>query len=349
MRCNRGHEEYWRALEFLNDLRRMKKPRVKAQRLLLSWACLKSAASRRRIPENATKLLAWIEEAIRHSFSSALWYDELDAPFQKRLSKAKSDAQIDRVAKAAIKEWEQFVAAVSLESTEVFNGLDVNLFEAEWFKGEMLRRLDSWRSRLVVVQPPPQSTYTVSVTMERHEPPVSSDDLYCCPSCQWTSEELVSVCGDCGGRIHAIWCPKCDFGNPEQKERCGRCWWPLSNIFGSRRRLVRTQSVTSNSDLEDVFPFVMWCSVGNGAPGFRDVRWAHAILHGKVFAVSGEFVKRFEPPTDVSCRCHFRSILRTEVSENNLPVFMLHGIDDVGLPILRNIKTSEIIYTGWRG
>ena len=68
------------------------------------------------------------------------------------------------------------------------------------------------------------------------------------------------------------------------------------------------------------FPFRQYLTVGNGTPGYRNVRRDHAVLHGLVFRWDDPFWKRYTPPWDYNCRCTFRAVRASEVKRKKLKV-----------------------------
>ncbi len=73
-------------------------------------------------------------------------------------------------------------------------------------------------------------------------------------------------------------------------------------------------------DMMEAFPYRQYLTVGNGTPGFKNVRRDHAVLHGLVFRSDDPFWKRYTPPWDYNCRCSFRSVRASEVKRKKLKV-----------------------------
>ena len=79
------------------------------------------------------------------------------------------------------------------------------------------------------------------------------------------------------------------------------------------------------------FPYRQYLTVGNGTPGYRNVRASHAILHGKVFAWNDPFWNAHTPPWEHGCRCTFRGLTAGQVKRMGVRVVNLKAVRKAGI------------------
>lgn len=65
----------------------------------------------------------------------------------------------------------------------------------------------------------------------------------------------------------------------------------VRQAFSDARR-----AVLDDPEIAGAFPYRMYLTVGNGTPGYRNVRATHAVLHKKVFAWNDAIWNVFAPP-----------------------------------------------------
>lgn len=87
----------------------------------------------------------------------------------------------------------------------------------------------------------------------------------------------------------------------------------------ARRAVLEEEAVQHN------FPYWKYLTVGNGTPGFRNVRPEHAALHGKVFAADDPVWNRFYPPWDFGCRCSVIPLTAGMVRRGQMTVWTYRG------------------------
>jgi SPP1 gp7 family putative phage head morphogenesis protein len=87
----------------------------------------------------------------------------------------------------------------------------------------------------------------------------------------------------------------------------------------ARRAVLEEEAVQSN------FEYWQYLTVGNGRPGYRNVREDHAALHGKVFAATDPVWKRFYPPWDFGCRCTVIPLTAGAVRRGKMTVWTYRG------------------------
>lgn len=74
------------------------------------------------------------------------------------------------------------------------------------------------------------------------------------------------------------------------------------------------RAVLDDPEIHEAFPFRQYLTVGDGTPGFRNVRPEHAALHGKMFRWNDPFWDVFTPPWDYGCRCTFVALTRGQAA-----------------------------------
>lgn len=170
-----------------------------------------------------------------------------------------------------------------------------------------------------------------------------SHEEYWCEACDSELAVADRVCAECGAQVPRVHCIKCDGDSPTDAERCIHCWWPLVEPQGRwgeemKARLASKADVLAHlrdPELVPAFPFWKWLTMGNGSPGYKDVRAEHASLHGKVFAWDDPFWDTFFPPTDAWCRCAVISLTRNQAEGE--PIHTLLEVQN-GCPVVGLLK-----------
>lgn len=85
------------------------------------------------------------------------------------------------------------------------------------------------------------------------------------------------------------------------------------------------RAVLDRSDIRTTFPFRQYITVGDGTPGVRNVREAHARLHNKVFRSNDRFWDRFTPPWEFNCRCTFIALTEKQFRRSGKTLWTWRG------------------------
>lgn len=85
------------------------------------------------------------------------------------------------------------------------------------------------------------------------------------------------------------------------------------------------RAVLDDPDIAGAFPYRQYLTVGNGTPGFHNVREDHAALHGKVFRWNDPFWDRFTPPWDFGCRCTYTALTEGTFRRMGVPLWSYSG------------------------
>jgi uncharacterized protein with gpF-like domain len=84
-------------------------------------------------------------------------------------------------------------------------------------------------------------------------------------------------------------------------------------------------AVLDSPEVKAVFGYRMYLTVGNGRPGYRNVRPEHAVLHRKVFRADDPAWRYFTPPWDFGCRCSTIALTAGQVARRKLQVWTYAG------------------------
>ena len=68
-------------------------------------------------------------------------------------------------------------------------------------------------------------------------------------------------------------------------------------------------------EITGAFPFRQYLTVGNGTPGFKNVRATHAALHGLILRWDDPFWDSHTPPWEFGCRCSFVALTPGQVKK----------------------------------